>query len=515
MGRNGGNKNKPPRQQTPKSAQPKKPASNQKRNARAAKRKELVAEISKLSRQFQTSAIVGAGAYNFRRAATGKYAARKRGNTIKKVMDIGGRSLSAMHQANSGDYLGAMQAGMKILGHGDYQLSQNSIVEDMTASQVPVMHSAKESIRFRHREFVMEVYSPANVGVFTTTTFSLNPGLSTTFPYLSALAQQFQEYSFKGLVFEFKSTSAVAMSTSNIGMGTVALAAQYRADAPAFVNKVQMMNEMWAVDGKPSDTFMLPIECAPEECPMNVLYVRGNGLATTTDNVKFYDLAKVTLACTGIPVSEQLIGELWVSYDVEFYKPQASAILDLYQSYAKFTLTPGATQWCGNATIVNDLMGFTTGTGPAPAGQWNPNSVQGLLNPTTFSLYTQVVNSSLTSTSAISVDPRSLLFPIGTVGKYMLSFIVVQSAALAFSSPAGADAFGTVLNGVATQAYQNNWRSIQHMYTNAGSSTTFVANLIIDIPVSSAQAVVTLGWTGFGSVTSSSLTISQINNSAT
>lgn len=424
------------------------------RTQRVDRRNELVNELlasgiaESVANKIKSPAIIGRGAYNFRKAFNGKNAASKRANIMKKAVDIGGRSLGALSQAAAGDYLGAMMSGLKILGKGDYALQRNTIVQDMTAGQVPVMHSSKESIRFRHREFVMDVVSPLDSTQFTTFTYQLNPGLANLFPFLSNIALNFQEYRFMGLAFEYKAMSGVAVTTNNVlGMGTVAMAAQYRANAPTFTNKVEMMNQMWSVDGRPSDSFMLPIECAPAETPLDCLYVRGSAIP---DDVKFYDLAKVTLAMTGIPVVNSLIGELWITYDVELYKPQASGILDLYQPlYLGNTTGSTITVWSPLAqpNIFSNFdiryLGTSVTTSSAVGNSygffhWDTNN--------SVSISTTQVGS---YAPPFAISSRSLVLPFGLVGVYQITLQWIGTAANT-NLASGTDAFGNTVFGVAS-----------------------------------------------------------------
>jgi len=198
----------------------------------------------------------------------------------------------------------------KIFGSGAYRMS-NSKWD--TSNQVPVMHSDSESVTVRHREYIGDVVGTA---AFTTLfDLDINPGLASTFPYLSGIANQFQEYRFKGLVFEYKTQSGM-LTGANTALGDVMMVAQYRADAPLPTSKLQLLNEMWSQSVVPSQSCFLPIECAPKENPMRIQYVRS-GLAP--GDQKLYDLANFSLATIGTPVN--FLGELWCTYEVELYKP--------------------------------------------------------------------------------------------------------------------------------------------------------------------------------------------------
>jgi hypothetical protein len=215
----------------------------------------------------------------------------------------------------------------KVFGLGAYRISKNSLYDSSTGQQVPFMHSTNESLVFRHREYIRDISSSV---AFTNSTFTINPGDPLTFPYLSNMAACFQEYKFRGLVFSYKSTSAVSITNgTNTSMGTVSMMAQYKADASAPTNKQEMLNSMWAVDGRPSECIILPIECAPKENPIAIQYIRNGPV---TGDVKMYDLATVHVATNGMAAANP-IGELWVSYEVEFFKPRLPEVGGLLSTY--------------------------------------------------------------------------------------------------------------------------------------------------------------------------------------
>lgn len=281
-----------------------------------------------------------------------------------QVTDLGRMLLKGGNLASS------MFGFPKIFGSGEYSMSNTCW---SATSQVPIMHSSNESVRIKHREYIADISMAG--APFAIAQYSINPGIATTFPYLSAVANNFQEYSFKGLVFEFKTTSATALvSGTNTAMGSVMLAAQYRADASAFINKTQLLNEMWSVDTVPSQNVVLPIECAPAETVLTKQYVRSG---TVTGDIKLYDLATLSVATFGGQSGQtNVVGELWVSYDVELAKPQLSSIASassgqtaFYGVAATWTTTNlfGAMTASANSTIALNLLSNTI-TFPVGAG---------------------------------------------------------------------------------------------------------------------------------------------------
>jgi len=233
---------------------------------------------------------------------------------------------------HGGNMLGGLVGLPKIFGSGSYALEQNSLWN--AGQQVPSMHSENETITLRHREYIADV-SIAGV-VYASTVYAINPGLPATFPFLSTIAQNFQEYSFKGLVFEYKSTSADSLATgTNTAMGSVLLAVQYRADAPTLSSKTALLNEMWSADSKPSNDALMPVECAPDENPFKIQYVRGAG--AIAGDIKMYDIGNLTVATAGGQAGQtNVVGELWASYEVQLRKPQIYQNIGQTNSSAHF-----------------------------------------------------------------------------------------------------------------------------------------------------------------------------------
>jgi hypothetical protein len=220
-----------------------------------------------------------------------------------------------------GSNLGA--ALSKWLGSGAYNVRVNSVLKP--DGTIPMMHKTGQSIIVRHKEFVCDIAggtgapSVYNIG----RTIYLNPGLGQSFPWLSTIARQFQEYTWRGMVFHFVSTSGQSVASTNTALGTVMMHTDYRVTAAAPASKAELLNEYFASDAKPSECFVHPIECDPKENPYNVQYVRTDAVPSGEDP-KSYDLGKVNVATVGFPSASMNVGELWVTYEVELRKPQIS-----------------------------------------------------------------------------------------------------------------------------------------------------------------------------------------------
>jgi hypothetical protein len=202
-----------------------------------------------------------------------------------------------------------------ILGSGDYQMVGSAPRYNVLASdaQVPKFSTTRQTNVVCHREYITDIQGTQN---FTLQSYPLNPGLEDTFPWLSTVAQNYQEYRIHGLIFEFR--PLITDFITGGAPGVIVMATNYNADAPLFTSKQEMENSEYAVATKPTLSLIHGVECATNQTVLPEKYVRTGNVPTGQD-LRLYDLGSFQLATQGNPT--QLLGELWVSYCVEFYKP--------------------------------------------------------------------------------------------------------------------------------------------------------------------------------------------------
>jgi len=216
--------------------------------------------------------------------------------------------------SSAGTSLGA--AISRWLGSGDYTVSRNSLV-GKASTGIPMMHKDGQTIIVRHREFLTEVTGSTTFAVKGT--FPINPGMKLTFPWASSIARSFQQYRIKGMVYHYVPTSG-SIATASPSLGSVMLQTVYRATDAAPSSKVELLNEYWSSEVVPSDTLAHPIECNPMENPYNVQYVRSHDPPAGESRL-LYDLGTTYLAVSGQQASNQVLGDLWVTYEIELLKP--------------------------------------------------------------------------------------------------------------------------------------------------------------------------------------------------
>lgn len=217
----------------------------------------------------------------------------------------------------------------KIFGSGDYVTSAQQVKSNtlVNSSQVPQFTHGKHTMRIQHREFLGDIYSSATAGAFNLQDFPINPGQLASFPWLAnVVGVNYQQYRINGMVFEFRSMSADALNSTNTALGSVVMATDYDSTDQRFTSKAQMENTEFGVSCKPSSCMIHAIECARNQTAINELYMRPSAVPSGAD-IRLYDLGRFSIATVGLQAASVNLGELWVSYDIEFLKPIQQAPL--------------------------------------------------------------------------------------------------------------------------------------------------------------------------------------------
>lgn len=246
-----------------------------------------------------------------------------------------------------------------------------------------MMHNTGQSTIIRHRELVTQV--TGSTGFTVQNAIVLNPGIQASFPWLASIASNYQEYEWRGLVFHFMPTSGTAVSATSAALGTVMLQTTYRSSDSAPESKVAMMNEYWANEVVPFDTMAHPIECSPKENPFNVHYVRsGNPVGDPL----LYDLGTTYVATQG-QQSAYVVGDLWVTYEVELKKPMVASNVTALSHLVSGIFTTPTTALPFNSTVSTTFVGALpvtfsdTGRFNVPAGYDGTFYAQVIVNATT------------------------------------------------------------------------------------------------------------------------------------
>jgi len=389
------------------------------------------------------------------------------GGALRMLGGLGGRTIGSM--VGYGD-VGAQQGTnlaasiSRWLGSGDYSVSSNSLTQRVAAGgTIPAMHKEGQTVIVRHKEFISEVLSSTTFKVQQQ--FNINPGLSLTFPWLAGIAAQFSEYRIRGMVYHYVPTSGDAINGTNPAIGSVMLQTSYRASESAPTSKIELLNEYWSSEAKPSEPFCHPIECDPKENPFNVQYIR-TGSVSAGDSVLMYDLGKTTLAVSGMPATGNVVGDLWVTYEIELRKP----ILTDLNGTDVLTLSSYATSYVSAAVPFGTNMIISAGTSFAILPIFGTNTIT---------------------------------FPAGSVGAYQVVVMHTGATSAAYGSPS--------ISGLGSSLISSLGDALGHStaYTVGTQSAFNIAAIQITNPTTTT--VLTLGAITLTGVVRVDVNITQVN----
>jgi len=288
-------------------------------------RKTANPSVASIQKALAGMAMAGKGAYYPKKSnVSGRGAYKKRtvrGHGFYKGFgsDLGRFLGGAVGQVTGNPGLSELgsklgQMGANATGWGAYKVHHNSIMADIPVVSNPHKEGATQ---IRHREYIGDVLSSGSFNVQYK--LPINVGQQPTFPWASVVGQAYQQFQINGMLFEFVSSSGDTTS-GNTNLGTICMATQYDSVLPPFTTKQQMLNQEFSTSAKPSVNSLHPIECAPNQTSIPLLYTRTQVVPAGTDQ-RLYDLGQFYLATEGQQVDNQVLGELWVTYDILLYKP--------------------------------------------------------------------------------------------------------------------------------------------------------------------------------------------------
>lgn len=190
-----------------------------------------------------------------------------------------------------------------------------------------------------HREYVRDITPSA---AFTKWDLPINPGLGITFPWLAQLAESYEEYAIRAMIFEYKSlcSDTVIGAGGSMGMGSVIIATNYNPNNTPFVDKRTMENYDGSSAKKPSVSNIHVVDVKKSHTPLGVnRWVRTGGIKENED-LRLYDIGTFSIATVGQDAAATgTIGELWVAYEIEFFKPKYSGSIGSNLLTDHYTLT--------------------------------------------------------------------------------------------------------------------------------------------------------------------------------
>lgn len=224
-------------------------------------------------------------------------------------------------------------------------------------------NSRGKSYRVQKSEFIATINGTTT---FHANKYVINPGMTDTFPWLSKIARQWEQYRFHKLTFQY------VTRTNTSSTGSVILAPDYDSNDGAPKNEAQVTTYQDAKEEVCWTDSAVNLDVAAMFPTGARKYVR-KGLIPYSD-LRLYDAGNFFVCPTG-QTSSDPIGKLWVHYDIEFFVPSTAEEEDPQQS-KQTTIVNGAN--IGPATTGNVNITWT-------APSINPLGVE-LIAPTLLRL---------------------------------------------------------------------------------------------------------------------------------
>lgn len=185
------------------------------------------------------------------------------------------------------------------------------------------------AVTVSYRMFVKDIFAPGTSGVsgsakgFSVQSLDLNPGLESSFPWLSQVAANYEQYCMHQLIFTF--VSSVSSFETDTGVtGDILMLHQANEEDRVPQEAWMMKNTHGVVSGQVIDNLLCGIECDPAKTAGDdIKYVRYEGIDETKDKSK-YDKGRLVIATANCPdqLAGNKIGELWCSYTVTLSIPK-------------------------------------------------------------------------------------------------------------------------------------------------------------------------------------------------
>lgn len=196
----------------------------------------------------------------------------------------------------------------QVLGNGRATTSAPVAYNVPVRKTAPRFRAAEGKYVVSNREFIAEVTGNT---VFSVAEYTTQPGLASSFPWLSQIANTHQRYHIRKLVFTYVPLAA----TSERGRVILAFAIDPLDETPA--TKSELFQYPTSTESSVWASNQLVVN------PMSrndTLFTRAGAVADT--DLKTYDLGKLFVGASNTADNTSKIGEIFVDYEVELSVPK-------------------------------------------------------------------------------------------------------------------------------------------------------------------------------------------------
>lgn len=187
---------------------------------------------------------------------------------------------------------------------------------------------------------------PSTTGAFLSQVYNVNPGLTSVFPFLSGLAQQYEEYDPVYMQVILKTTSGYAMNntTGNAALGTMGITSVYNTytNTATLNSKVICESYDGATSGPPSKSQVIRLQTKNSRNPLDTYFTRA-GPVPANQTSSMTDVCNLVIWSSGLQntVANAPIAEIWIRYKIILKSPKPGSLL---------TTSPFVHAQCATAT---------------------------------------------------------------------------------------------------------------------------------------------------------------------
>lgn len=204
------------------------------------------------------------------------------------------------------------QQGLGRPGAGKQAQAAAAYASAQKSGTAQVYRNGADSCRIIHRELIASV--TGTVAFTVGSSIALNPGLGTSFPWLSTQAAGWERYKFNSLRFCYYTRTG-----SNIP-GSVMMAPDFDASDAAPTTEVAASSYQHCEEDAPWKDIKCILPARELMGDMKEKYIRNSAISSNQD-IKTYDAGNFFLCTvdgTAVPW-----GKLWAEYDVTLITPQS------------------------------------------------------------------------------------------------------------------------------------------------------------------------------------------------
>jgi hypothetical protein len=203
----------------------------------------------------------------------------------------------------------------KAISQGGYAQNATVFAPAAFGSKTKVSKAAFGGGRtlIRHSEYIADING--SVGFATPLVLNCNPGLQANFPWLAQIANAYEKFIVKSIEYRF-ATEAPTSTT-----GSVFLSPEYNPQDSAPLSKQETFQNEDTVRTVPWEDVGCKIPTKYLRV-YNEYFVRAGTLPVNQD-LKTYD-PLIMYVCTQGQANANLVGEIWVDYEIELINPQGN-----------------------------------------------------------------------------------------------------------------------------------------------------------------------------------------------